>query len=164
MTPAFAPTILGRFQWLPDGNGRGMAEETSVTIRISSRVGLVDMVHSAAEKMARFSGLGQDDALNVGIAVREGVINAIVHGNGNDPGKIVEIRLFADAGRLEMRILDQGEGFDESAAPDPTVGAALLATSGRGLLMMRAYVDEVEQRSADGGGCMVVLTKNLGGA
>lgn len=141
-----------------------MAEPTSVTIRISSRVVLVDLVHAAAENLAQVSGFDDDDALNIGLAVREGVINAIVHGNGSDPVKQVDVSLNVDGSRFETRICDQGAGFDESKGPDPTHGAGLLATSGRGLLMMRAFVDEVVQRNAAGGGCEVVLVKRLGEA
>ena len=72
-----------------------MGQSTSVKLVIPSHVRLSDLVHAAAEKMAEVAGFDDDDALNVGLAVRETVVNAITHGNANDPDRHVTIRLDA---------------------------------------------------------------------
>ena len=121
-----------------------MAAATSVKLVISSQVKLVDLVHAASEKMAEAAGFDPDEALNVGLAVREAVINAIVHGNKQAPDKQVDVVLSANEDELTATIRDQGGGFDPAATPDPTDDPNLLMTSGRGLLLIRAFVDEVE--------------------
>lgn len=132
---------------------------TSVHLVLSSEVRLIDLVHTASEKMAELAGFDADEALNVGLAVREAAINAIVHGNGEDPQREVDIVLEAGEAGLQAVITDQGDGFNPDSTPDPTEGAGLLATSGRGLLLIRAFVDEVEYRPAAGGGTQVILSK-----
>jgi len=132
---------------------------TSVHLVLSSEVRLIDLVHTASEKMAELAGFDADEALNVGLAVREAAINAIVHGNGEDPQREVDIVLEAGQAGLQAVITDQGDGFDPDSTPDPTEGAGLLATSGRGLLLIRAFVDEVEFRPAANGGTQVILSK-----
>ncbi len=119
---------------------------TSVKLVISSETRLVDLVHAAAEQMAGLAGFDADEALNVGLAVREAVINAIVHGNKQDPGLKVNVSLTAGEQGIEAVIRDHGNGFDPDRTPDPTDGTNLLNTSGRGLLLIRAFVDEVEVR------------------
>jgi len=109
--------------------------------------------------MAAYAGLNGDEALNIGLAVREAAINAIVHGNGEDPNRPVEIVLSASPGFLEAKIGDRGSGFNVEAEPDPTDPENLMNTSGRGLLLMRAFVDKVEHRARRGGGTEVTLTK-----
>jgi len=128
-----------------------MAAATSIKLVISSQVKLVDLVHAASEKMAEAAGFDADEALNVGLAVREAVINAIVHGNKQAPDKQVDVVLSADEDELTATIRDYGAGFDPDTTPDPTDDPNLLMTSGRGLLLIRAFVDDVEIKEKEQG-------------
>jgi len=143
----------------------GTVPETSIKLVIPSEVKLVDLVHTASEKMAELAGFDGDEALNVGLAVRETVINAIVHGNHQDPGLTVDVTLTAGEDALEARVRDQGPGFDPEGTADPTEHDNLLRTSGRGLLLIRAFVDDVVFERAEDRGMQVTLTKrrNQGG-
>jgi serine/threonine-protein kinase RsbW len=136
-----------------------MAAAISVTLVIPSELRLVELVHTLAEKLAEIVGLDQEDGLNAALAVREASINAIVHGNRCDPALPVEVTLVASADRLEAKVVDRGRGFDPGATPDPTVGENRLKTSGRGLLLIRAFVDDVKFRYLDGRGMEVTLIK-----
>lgn len=132
---------------------------TTMKLVFGSDVRLVDVAHAASERLAGVAGFDEDDALNVGIAVREAVINAIAHGNKLDPKRRVEVVLKARPRSLEARVRDQGAGFDPSATQDPTSAANVLNTSGRGLLLMRAFVDSVDFKFREGRGMEVVLVK-----
>jgi serine/threonine-protein kinase RsbW len=110
--------------------------------------------------MAGIAGFEEDDALNVGIAVREAVINAIVHGNRMDPSRKVEVSIEARPFSIRARVRDQGAGFDSGATPDPTVGDNIMKSSGRGILVMRAFVDSVDFKLREGRGMEVTLKKN----
>ena len=138
-----------------------MAAKTSVKLVISSTIGLIDLVHAASEMTAAAVGLDADEALNVGLAVREAVINAMTHGNGQDPNLKVTVTLTADEARMVAKVWDQGNGFDPDGTPDPRDGANLLRKSGRGLLLMEAFVDEVKFRRRPRGGTEVTMTKRL---
>lgn len=137
------------------------ATATSVRLVIPSEIKLVDLVHSAAEKMAEVVGFDADEGLNVGLAVREAVINAMVHGNKLDPALKVYVTFTANGEGLTARIRDCGEGFDPQAMPDPTTDPNLLRTSGRGLLLMRAFVDGVAFRRRSDRGMEISLTKKI---
>jgi len=126
---------------------------------LSSEVRLIDLIHTAAEKVANLAGFDDDAALNIGIAVREGAINAIVHGNGQDSKLEVCVMLTADDEGFSAHITDEGAGFDPDATPDPTEGDGLLMASGRGLLLMRAFVDEVVYSRREKRGMEVTMTK-----
>jgi len=136
-----------------------MAAATTVKLVISSQVKLIDLVHAAAEKMAEVAGFDEDDALNVGLAVREAVINAIVHGNRQDPKLKVDVTLTAGPRGLEAKVRDRGEGFDPDATPDPLNDDNLLRTSGRGLLLIRAFVDDVRYRRKSTGMEMTMVKR-----
>ena len=136
-----------------------MPPATTVKLLISSEVRLVDVVHTASETMAGIAGFEEDDALSVGIAVREAVINAMRHGNRMDPSRKVEVSLQARPRSIRARVRDQGAGFDFGATPDPTVGDNLMSTSGRGILVMRAFVDRVDFKYVEGRGMEVTLHK-----
>lgn len=138
-----------------------MASETSVKLVIPSRVRLVDLVHSAAEKIAEMAGFSDEEMLNIGLAVREAVINAIKHGNAEDASKEVEILLEVTGRGVRVRIRDGGTGFNPEGTADPTVADNLMKTSGRGLLLIRAFVDDVRFHYQQGRGMEVTLEKAL---
>ena len=138
-----------------------MAAATSIKLVIPSEVRLVDLVHEVSQKLAELAGFSPDDALNVGLAVREAVINAILHGNKNDPSRNVDIRLdLLEAGGIQVKIQDQGDGFNPETTPDPTDDEHVLNASGRGILMIRAFVDNVPFRFEEGRGTEITMVKN----
>ena len=132
---------------------------TTVRMTLESDFRLVDVVHSASETMAQIAGFDEDDALNVGIAVREAVINAMKHGNGSDRSKKVGVVLQATPASIKARVKDQGLGFDPDATADPRQADNVLRTSGRGLLLIRAFVDRVDFKYREGRGMEVTLVK-----
>jgi serine/threonine-protein kinase RsbW len=139
-----------------------MPATTSVKLVIPSEIRLVDMVHEVSQILAEMAGFTPDDSLNVGLAVREAVINAILHGNKKEPSRKVSIRLdVRQGGGIEIKIRDQGEGFDPESTPDPTDDDHVLNSSGRGILMIRAFVDDVGFRFKRGRGTEVTLVKRI---
>ncbi len=88
-------------------------------------------------------GYGERAIFAVKLALEEAAINAIKHGNQLDDTKKVQISFALDENQAIIAVKDEGEGFDPGAVPDPTTDEGLLATSGRGLTLIRAYMDEV---------------------
>lgn len=136
-----------------------MGAGTSVKLVISSEIGLIDLVHAASEKVAEMAGLSADESLNVALAVREATINAMMHGNGQNPGLKVQVTLTTGRGKLQAKVRDEGNGFRPELTPDPRQGPNLMRGSGRGLLLMEAFVDEVKFRSLPAGGTEVTMIK-----
>src|SRR4029434_5392061 len=94
-------------------------------------------------------------------AVREAVANAIKHGNKLDVKKKVSATFELQGNELEIRISDEGQGFDPSAVSDPLNPQNLLKPSGRGIFYMRTFMDRVQYEFHPGGGTSLVMTKNL---
>ena len=138
-----------------------MTTSTRVKLVIPSRISLIDLVHVAAEKIAELAGFDEDERLNLGLAVRETAINAIKHGNGEDESKEVQILLEATEYGVRVQIQDSGSGFDPEGTADPTDKDHIMQTSGRGLLLIRAFVDEVSFDFQEGRGMQVTLEKEL---
>jgi len=95
------------------------------------------------------------------MAVREAITNAMVHGNKEDETKSVEVTLNCLGHELEIEVKDQGEGFDPTSIPDPTDPANILKTSGRGIFLMRTFMDEVKWSMSPEGGTTVRMTKKF---
>lgn len=93
------------------------------------------------------------------MAIREAVANAVKHGNKLDESKSVAVSLSVTGGTLEIEVADQGSGFSPEDVPDPTNTENLLKANGRGILFMRAFMDEVEWQNAPGGGMVVRMSK-----
>ncbi len=86
-------------------------------------------------------GLDQEKINGLLLAVTEATTNAIIHGNKNNKLKMVRIYVFVDGTNMTIKIKDEGKGFDPSIVPDPTDPENLLKDSGRGLYLMRVYMD-----------------------
>jgi serine/threonine-protein kinase RsbW len=131
---------------------------------VGSRVEYVDAMHAVAEEMAKLAGMPEDDGFHFALAVREAATNAVTHGNGQDPDKQVTLRFELENHSLLAAIRDQGSGFSFSRTADPRLPENRFKTSGRGLLLMRSFVDEVSYDHQPGVGTEVRLLKRLGGA
>jgi serine/threonine-protein kinase RsbW len=90
------------------------------------------------------NNFSNEDIFAVHLALEEAFSNAIMHGNKMDPGKEVRIDYYLDPGKIEISVADQGDGFKPEAIPDPRFGKRLFDPDGRGLLLMKAYMDIVE--------------------
>src|SRR3569833_549922 len=107
-------------------------------------------------------GLNEDESSQVGMAVRECTVNAIVHGNRYNRNKKVHLQFERSESDLTITIGDEGEGFDINSLPDPLAPENLLRQSGRGLMLARAFMDDFDLHSRSGGGTEVRLVKHAG--
>ena len=89
-------------------------------------------------------GFSTDTTFAIRIALEEAMVNAIKHGNGLDPAKKVHIESRVTPKRAEITIEDEGPGFDRSSIPDPTNDDNIERPSGRGILLIEAYMDDVQ--------------------
>ena len=121
----------------------------------------VDTVEADVLKAAVDVGFGEDEQHGIGMAVRECMVNAVVHGNRYNKNKHVHVNVRKSANDFEVRIRDEGEGFDHSQVPDPLDEANVLRHSGRGLFLMGAFMDEVKVERASPCGTEVTLSKKL---
>jgi len=80
------------------------------------------------------------------LALEEALANAVRHGNRRDPTKTVTIRYSITPERAVVIVRDEGEGFEPESVPDPTTPDRLPVPSGRGIMLIKAYMDEVEYR------------------
>jgi serine/threonine-protein kinase RsbW len=99
----------------------------------------------------------------VGVAIRETVINAIKHGNRNDSSKHVFVEFETtsahDLSEMTIRVRDQGEGFDPGEIADPLAPENILKSSGRGIFLIRNFMDHVELQRAPQGGMEIRMKK-----
>ena len=79
----------------------------------------------------------------VRLALEEALTNALRHGNQGDASKSITVRMLVHEDRIAIHIMDEGRGFDPSAVPDPTASENLEIPSGRGLMLMRAYMSDI---------------------
>jgi len=128
---------------------------------LDSNLDSVEVAEAAVLHDAQEIGFPEEDLHQIGMAVRESMVNAVVHGNRYNARKKVHLSVTKAHDRLTVVIADEGEGFDMSALPDPLAEENLLRQSGRGLLLMQAFVDEFEVRRAQPGGTEVRMVKYL---
>jgi len=119
----------------------------------------VDLAEDIAVRVADAAGFDEEDRHKIGMAVREGVINAFQYGNQQQRGKKIFLRLELLPDKLEITVLDQGSGFDLAAVPDPLAEENLLKISGRGIFLIRCFMDEFSVRRGQQGGAEVVMAK-----
>ena len=121
----------------------------------------VDAAETEVLRVAEECGFDEDTRHDIGMAFRECMVNAVVHGNKYNKKKVVRVRLATSAEVFRVSIQDQGEGFEVNEVPDPLHDTNLLRHSGRGLFLMGAFMDDVKVHKADPVGTEVVLTKKI---
>ena len=138
---------------------RGEMENTQTTL--DSTLQSVDKAETIVVSAAQEAGFDDDDQHQIGMAVRECVVNAVVHGNRYSKNKKVHLTIEPSPQGLTILIGDEGAGFDDTSLPNPLAAENLLRQSGRGILLMKAFMDEYERQSRPGGGSEIRLVKKL---
>jgi serine/threonine-protein kinase RsbW len=103
--------------------------------------------------------LSEEKIANVLLAVTEAATNAMKHANKCDVNKMVYIDAFVEDSKLIIQITDEGEGFDPEEIPDPTEPENLLKDSGRGVYLMRVYMDNLEYKRTPTGMMLTLSIK-----
>jgi len=111
----------------------------------------VNQVEAAAGQLATAAGLDEDDCFHITMAVREATINAVLHGNEYDPAKLIDVAMESTGTQLIFVIGDQGKGLDPATLPDPLAPENLLRGTGRGIFLIRSFMDEVNFRQTHPG-------------
>lgn len=142
------------------GENSGGAAET-VDQFLDSTLESVDSAENLVMEVAQKAGFEEDDLHKIGMSVRESMVNAVVHGNQYSANKKVHVSVSRGPDRLTIVISDQGKGFDLDSLPDPLAEDNLLRNCGRGIFLIRAFMDDVQMRRLNPNGTEVTLTKYL---
>ena len=118
-----------------------MREISTSSIKLSSNPCSVEKVSIFVESLASKLRFAPDTYGNVLISLTEAVNNAIIHGNGQDENKVVEVQTATRNGKLAITVRDEGKGFDYSNLPDPTCSEKIRECGGRGVFLMRQLSD-----------------------
>lgn len=111
----------------------------------------LDAFADVVESAIRIAGVSEDERGDLMVAVMEALNNAIGHGNSEDASRQVHLKIDVQPASLTIWVRDEGRGFDPGATRDPRAPENLMRDSGRGLLMMRAFMDEVDIRPSQTG-------------
>jgi serine/threonine-protein kinase RsbW len=136
-----------------------------VRLEFTSAFEMLDFVQVVSDHVGRSIGFDEDALHWVGVAVRESVINAIKHGNRHDEAKRVFVEFEtvsgAEAPELLIRVRDQGAGFDPGLVANPLAPENLLKSSGRGIFLIRSFMDDVQVQRAPEGGMEMRMVKRV---
>ncbi|MBV9610325.1 MAG: ATP-binding protein [Acidobacteria bacterium] len=133
-----------------------------VSYTLDSSLESVNTAEATAQQFATRAGFDEDDIMKIAMAVREAAVNAVLHGNAYDPNKKVGVVFENTGGSLVITVTDQGHGMNINDIPDPLQPENLLKTSGRGIFLIRSFMDEVRIRSLEPG-TELTMIKSIGG-
>ncbi len=126
-------------------NGAATAEPTAFALELPSDLRQIDTAVSYLVSRCReYHFAGSRLTLNFRVGIAEALANAMIYGNGRDPGKRVRVEVELDPERVSVVVRDEGDGFDPAHVPDPTLPEYLEATGGRGLFLIRSLMDAVD--------------------
>ena len=128
---------------------------------LESTLDSVDQAEDLVLREAREMGFDEDEQHHIGISLRECLVNAVVHGNKYNSHKKVKLVVSRTPERLEILVGDEGDGFDVQRVPDPLAEENLLRQSGRGVMMIQAFMDEFHVRRREPVGTEVRMVKYL---
>ena len=116
----------------------------SYTVSVQSIPSAIAETRKEILSKLQANNFAEEDVFAIHLALEEAFLNAVRHGNKMDTAKKVTIGYTVDSDKIEISITDQGEGFDPQVIPDPREGENLYKAQGRGLLLIRSYMDTVE--------------------
>ena len=114
-----------------------------VEVTIASEYAEAQRIQSLIEEALQASAYTEHDIFSIKLALEEALVNAIKHGNQMDPDKRVFVSYAVTPDRFDIRITDEGPGFNPEEVPDPTAIENIERPCGRGLLLMRGFMTEV---------------------
>lgn len=132
-----------------------------LSLELASNLESVDLAEEKALEIAAQCGVPEEELHRVGIAIREAMVNAVVHGNRYNRKKKVHFHVHANTQAIAITIGDEGGGFNVDALPDPNAEENVLAQSGRGIMLIRAFMDAYDVSPRPGGGTQIRMVKNL---
>jgi serine/threonine-protein kinase RsbW len=138
-------------------------ENRHLEVTLETQVESVNLAEEMCLRVAEAAGFGEDECYRIGMSVREGVINAFHYGNQEKPEKKIYLAVDLTPDKMTIRVLDEGKGFNLADVPDPLAEENLLSTSGRGIFLMRAFMDEFDVVTGRNGGAEIVMSKKLPG-
>ena len=133
----------------------------SFELTVPSRLEEMANVHTLVEEAIREYNLSEDLAHWIELTISESMINAIQHGNKCDPEKKATLKISSDGNTIEITVEDQGKGLQLDDVADPTNVENLLKPSGRGILIIRSFMDEVDLSRREGGGSRLRMVKRI---
>jgi serine/threonine-protein kinase RsbW len=133
----------------------------SFELTIPSRLEEMQTVHALIEQAIKEYNVEGELAHWLELTISESMINAIQHGNNADPSKPATLKISSNGDTIEIIVEDEGKGFALDTVADPTDQANLLKPNGRGILIIRSFMDEVDCSPRKGGGCRLRMVKNL---
>jgi serine/threonine-protein kinase RsbW len=145
----------------PASNGRTTVSAQRIEVTLESLLDSVGLAEEMCTRIAGAAGFGDDDCFKIGMSVREGVINAYNYGSQKQREKKIFLTFELTADRLIIHVRDQGKGFRVQDVPDPLADENLLKSSGRGIFLMRSFMDEFDVQSTSEGGAEIVMAKRL---
>ena len=128
-----------------------------LSFTLDSTLDSVNRIEHEAEQFAERAGLSEDEVPNIAMAVREAMVNAVLHGNAYDTEKKVTATFESNQDDITIRIADQGSGLNPDTIPDPLAPENILRGSGRGIFLIRAFMDEVNFRQLHPGTELILI-------
>ena len=138
---------------------RSDVKHLEVTLR--TEVESVNLAEEMCMRMAEAAGFGEEECYRIGMSVREGVINAFHYGNQERREKNIHLAVDLTPEKMTIRVMDEGAGFCVADVPDPLAEENLLSTSGRGIFLMRAFMDEFDVVRGRTGGAEIIMSKRF---
>jgi serine/threonine-protein kinase RsbW len=137
------------------------ADQKHLEVTLQTQVESVNLAEEMCLRVAEAAGFGEDDCYRIGMSVREGVINAFHYGNQERPDKKIHLAVDLTDEKMIIHVLDEGKGFDLASVPNCLSEENLLSTSGRGIFLMRSFMDEFNVVKGRTGGAEIVMSKKL---
>lgn len=131
-----------------------------IEVKLETAWQSIDLAQAITERVAESAGFEEDDIHKIAMSVREGVINALHYGNRMQRDKSLRMLFTFETKRLVIRMIDEGSGFETGCLDNPLAEENLMKTSGRGLLIVQAFMDEMHVGHGSGGGAELMMAKD----